>query len=196
MKDNFSSELFGIIITSIIIPLFIILRDDIQWRSIKNTVDKKIGIELHGIFIELSSLFIEDTVSGGISPDTPLNEIWKTRFFDMLEEYKDKDRITFNEIGRTVILEGGYNDYVFVRKNNLNEIELKYSKFLKPILLEKLIKMQGLLDRLEILLKLRKNKDSYVEDNEVFCKLISSIMLEVFKLIYEFKEIGIEIYWK
>jgi hypothetical protein len=81
-----------------------------------------------------------------------------------------------------------------MRKNNLNEIELKYSKFFKFVLLEKLMKMQGLLDRLEVLLKLRKNKDNYVIDDDRFCNLISSLMLEVFKLIYEFKEIGIEIY--
>jgi hypothetical protein len=103
-KDNFSSELFGIFITSIIIPLFIILREQLQWRSVKDAVYKKIGIELNGIFIELSSLFIEDAAIGGVSSDTPLNEIWRTRFFNKLEEFKDKDKITLNEIGRGVIL--------------------------------------------------------------------------------------------
>lgn len=190
MAANFITEIFGLIFT---LAFFIVLfesREKLEWKSIGDTVLKRLGREIHGLFVDLANV-CKVTRGGGVPPNVTFNEFFRQLFFIQLEELNKK--VELNALGKKYFSKGALSTLFKERGEYLSELELKYGKFLDPTLVKSLMEIQDNLYHLSIELGLKKSGSTWFVDEEEFFKLVTLRIHRIVQEIYKIHEM-VEIY--
>lgn len=157
IANNLFAGAIDVIITVFLLIIFIDMREQRRWNSVKDSVYESLGNEITGTQCDLSNFCKNIDISN--------------------------NRIIFYDSEDTNLLTGGYGDLFLIRKNRLNEIELKYFKFLVPSIINSLIKIQKSLNSLDLEIKIRNISliSPYRKTDEEILEAIKKIMLDIFK---------------
>jgi len=168
-------------------------RDNLSWKAVKHLVFKRINKQIFGIFTELANL-CKCTRGGGVPEGVTLEQFQREIFFKQLEELDEK--VELNEIGRKYLVKETFASLFEKREEYLNKIEMKYSKFLPPMLVESLMVIQDNLHSLSLNVQIReKTKSFFGFSDEEYFRVISAIIQRIIKEIYKIQQLSeIEIY--
>lgn len=157
IANNLFAGAIDVIITVIFLMIFIDIREQRRWNSVKDSVYESLVDEITGTLKDISN-FCKNIDIGN-------------------------NRIIFYATEDTNLLVGGYGDLFLIRKNYLNEIELKYFKFLAPSIINSLIKIQKHLKSLDLEIKIRNRTlgSPYRKTDEEILETIKKLMLDIFR---------------
>ena len=193
---------FGVnLLTDAIFSIFTIVflswlfnyRDYLNWKPVKHSVFKRIGKQIFGIFTELANL-CRCTRGGEVPEGETLEQFFRRIFFKQLKELNEK--VELNEIGKKYLVKEKFASLLEKREQYLNNIEMKYSKFLPPKLVGSLMVIQDNLHSLSLNVRTRgKMKSFFGLSDEKYFKLVSAIIQRIIKEIYKIQQLSeIEIY--
>ncbi|MDD5416804.1 MAG: hypothetical protein PHU12_02400 [Candidatus Aenigmarchaeota archaeon] len=156
----------GILLTVFLVTFLLERREKIRWNCVENIVYEILNQEINDIYTDISN-FIEGTNPVMCIPENiPENDeekyINKIRF-EAMKAVANKDTIEINDVYKKYIINNGFGKLFMHRKEKLDSIETKYSKFLEPELVRSLIIIQDALDRLDINSRI-KEKDNTIID--------------------------------
>lgn len=181
------TEIIGIFLTVVLLIWIIDTKEYEKWKKVKDAVHKNLGIEIGGIFTDLSNLCEFD------SPLTVVNkldwdEIHKKDFEVKIKELSEKGEITLNSVGKDILLERGYGNLFIERRNRLSDIESKYLTFFDTLITDALMKIQDNLYELDLIIRMKKGGAWFKSDDDIFFKSTSytiyNILKEISKLHY------------
>jgi len=186
----FTSSIF-MVLTVIFLSYLIALREKREWRTVETWVKKMIGRQLYHVFNTLARFIYSEPFSPAPSKDEilkileDLNEMQKPSLTDYAFNYylpKPSDRLSFYEL-----------EALFKLRGYLNELEIKYFRFMEPEICIPLSEIQNELDAIESDFNLLK-ADEMAED--AIEKPMANSVLKIMKEIYKLHKIGIPIYRK
>jgi hypothetical protein len=172
-----------------------------KWKKIKDKVNDMLCSEISDIFSDFSVIVIPPrafTIESEGEEEQQAELMRKTKEHQMSElsrlaqgDWKQIKQILIDE---QHLLNGEYGRLFEHRYANLNDIELKYGKFLEPSKLDPLIDLERLLESLSgninVRLKLKKQPLGAALVSSSDAK-ISYRVHEILKTLNELKEIGI-----
>lgn len=187
MAARFLPTLFGLMFTLIIFTIFFDLREDLEWKKVEDRVKRRIGKQIHGIFVELSNLCEVQRVLFGA--DISSDEAWRELNRKQLKQMAEKVKLTdlAKELGEKPDLALSYATLVELRRTCLSEIEGKYIRFLNPTLRASLMGIQDYLEDLRFEFKVPGGNREALEKN------LSTIIEKIMKEIITIRENGIDI---
>ncbi len=198
-KDLFINTIF-MIFTITFLNILFDYREDIIWKKVKSRVSKRITKQFFGIFLDLSFL-CKRTIGIEHSTEKTSEQIEKRIFITQLEELEKNVELT--DGGRNFLLkfDAEYMDYISLiesREQSISNVELKYSKFLSPELVESLMIIQDKLQSISLNMhkKVLKNSIFPLSDKE-YLERVTDTMHDIFKQIYKVHqkiELGIIFY--
>ncbi len=172
-----------------------------KWKKIKGKVNDMLCSEISDIFADFSTILIPIkafTLESQGEEEEQAELMRKTKEYQMSElnrlaqgDWKQIKQILIEE---QHLLNGGYGKLFEHRYANLNDIELKYGKFLEPSKLDPMIDLERLLQSLSsninVRLKLKTQPlgAALVPSSD---DKISYRVHEILKTLSELKEIGI-----
>ena len=199
---------FGIFVTVMGSGLTILVLDQLwfaeerrMWKKIKDKVNDMLCSEISDIFADFSSILISPkafTIESEGEEEKQAELIRKIKEYQMSElsrlvqgDWKQTKQTLIEE---QHLLNGDYGKLFEHRYANLNDIELKYGKFLEPSKLDPLIDLERLLESLSsninVRLKLKTQPLGAALVPSCDAK-ISYRVHEILKTLSELKEIGI-----
>jgi len=168
-------------------------REYLSWKPVEHYVFTRISKQIFGIFTELANL-CKCTRGGGVPEGETLEKFFRRIFSKQLEELDEK--VELNDIGKKYLVKETFASLLEKREQYLNNIEMKYSKFLPPKLVESLMVIQDNLHSLSLNVRTRgKMKSFFGLSDEEYFKLVSAIIQRIIKEIYKIQQLSeIEIY--
>jgi len=187
MAARFLPTLIGLIVTLVIFTIFFDLREDLEWKKVEDRVKRRIGIQVHGIFIELSNFCEVDRVIVGEHAFT--DEAWRDLNRKQLKQMTEKVKLNdmAKEVWKKRDLALSYATLFDSRRARLSEIEGKYIRFLNPTLRASLMDIQDYLEDLRFEFRVGSAKE------ETFEKALAPIIEKIMKEIVQIRESGIDI---
>lgn len=199
---------FGIFVTVMGSALTILVLDQLwfaeerhKWKKIKGKVNDMLCSEISDIFADFSVILIPPkvfTMESGSEERQQAELMRKTREHQMSElsrlaegDWKQTKQILIEE---QHLLNGDYGKLFEHRYANLNDIELKYGKFLEPSKLDPMIDLERLLESLSsnINVRLKLKTQPLGAALVPSCNdKISYRVHEILKTLNELKKIGI-----
>jgi hypothetical protein len=185
-----TSSIF-MVFTVFFLSYLISLREKREWKTVKIWVRKMIGRQLYHVFNTLARFIYPKQFSPAPSKDEilkileDLNEMEKPSLTDYAFNYylpKPADSISLYDL-----------KVLFKLKDYLNDLEIKYFRFMEPEICVALSEIRNELDNIESDFDLLRT-DETAED--VVEKSMASSVLKIMKEIYKLHKIGIEIYRK
>jgi hypothetical protein len=164
-----------------------------RWKVVKDEVHSLLSDEVHEIFADFAVVLIPMEVMSGNSADI----IKKTIEFQFEELSKlasaKVDEIKKRLLEEEHLLSGDYGELFDKRYSYLNDIDMKYGKFLEPKILKPLINLQRHLKSLSGNIRVRKKMKGTLGEILVssFDESISYRVHEIVKTLEEFKTIGV-----
>jgi hypothetical protein len=186
----FTDAIFSIF-TIVFLSWLINYRENLSWKSVKVHVLKQISKHLYSIFNNFTNL-CQCTHGDGVGRDETREQFFRRIFFIQLEELNEK--VELNPTGQKFL--DKFISFFEKKEQHINLIEMKYSKFLDPKLVESLMVIQDNIQTLILNVRTRKNiKEMFGVSDEDYFKLISLIIHRIVKEIYKITKFsGIEIY--
>jgi len=179
MATRFLPTFVGLMFTLVIFMTFFDIRENLEWKEVEDRVKKRIGKEIHSIFVELSNLCEVDRESVG---DVHNCEAWNEQRRKQLKQMTEK--VELNDWAKEMLEKNGLAlhlaSFFDSRRTLLSEIEGKYFRFLNPKLRASLIDIQDCLEDLRFELKGRGAD-------------ISTVIKKITKEIASIRESGIDI---
>ena len=180
LPANFLAEVFGLLFTLSIFMMLLDLRAILEWKSVEDRVKRRMGKQIHAVFIELSNLCKFDRVLTG------------DRLYDDEELKKVKEKLLNSLAYEDIILNDSTKE-LFAKKNlafrlasyldskrvTLSEIEGKYLKFLDSELQTSLMDIQDYLHELNFALRFALREEYFYKS---ISKWIKRIMNEIVKI--------------
>ena len=187
MASRFLPTLFGLMFTLVIFTIFFDLGEDLEWKKVEDRVKRRIGIQIHGIFVELSNLceLEQRLVGNDLFSDEAWKELNRKQLKQMTEKVKPNDII--KELWGKQDLALSWTTLFDSRRARLSEIEGKYIRFLNPTLRASIMDIQDYLEALRFAFRVPNAK------REVFEKNLSTIIEKIVKEITTIRENGIDI---
>lgn len=188
---NIVSEIVGIIATIILLMFVIEFREERKWQNVDGLVKKRLGIQLYFIFIFLARFVYSK--SYGTLPS-------REEVIEILEELNEMEKPTLTNhayqyyfpkpVDKTSVfnLEG-----LFERKQNIMEIEMKYSHLLKPKLIYSLSEIQNCLNSIKSYFTMLGNYPESIQLQEIVKEAMPKKILEIMKEIHKIHEMRIDI---
>jgi hypothetical protein len=190
---NIVAEIFGValslILVYLIIDKIIERRKDKEWKVVKDVVFDVLRRDLHLVYTELST-FLEGMTfqsAGGIGTsvsEEDLREQLKKDYYDRLE--KRNEKLVLHKEAFNFAEKGNFDDLFRFRRQELNNFETKYSKFLDPAFIKALIIIGDSLHGLELAVLLSKKDKDKQAFKERFSFHASKIIDEIYRLHDEF----------
>ena len=186
---NFFTSSIFMVLTVIFLSYLIALREKREWNTVETWVKGMIGKQLYHVFNSLSRFIYSKPFSPAPSKEEiakileDLNEMQKPSLTDYAFNFylpKPSDRISFYEL-----------EALFKLRGHLNDLEIKYFRFMEPEICIPLSKIQRELDAIESYFNLLK-ADEMAQD--AIEKPMANSVLEIMKEIYKLHKIGISIY--
>ena len=187
---NLISEGIGILVTVVFLTWLFNLRDTLQWKSVKDTVLKRIGIRIHDIFLEMVNLVQVNHKM----PQRAFAEEFKSVFFLQLEELNNKTYLLLGDHGEKILSGQDFFKRIQDDVQFLNNMEMKYFKFLDPPFVQALMQIQFLMNGLVQNLRMKKRILEFMPE-EKFLEALPILIHEIIKEIYKIHKMGIEIYY-
>jgi len=187
MATKFLPTLFGLMFTLVIFTIFFDLREKLEWKKVEDRVKRRIGMRIHGIFVELSNLCDVDLVLEGddIFSDKAWRELQRKQLKQMTEKVKLNE--TAKKLWKERKLAFSYATLFDSRRARLSEIESTYIRFLNPTLAASIMDIQDYLENLHFELTFPHSKI------EIFEERLSTIIEKIVKEIVTIRENGIDI---
>ena len=182
--NNLLAEAVGLIFTIILLIIFIDRKEQFEWKIVKESVYKYLGMELDGIFIDILNSCVTVEPSSDDYVDGDIDSYFEKKSEINLIKLKCKDNIDITEYGKTTLLKGGYGNLFITRKNNLKDIVQLYSKSLDPSIINSLMIIQNALHSIDMDIKIKTKKGMLVQSDEDFIDQIKSKFSEIFNEIY------------
>lgn len=198
---NLATEIFGIIVTIFVIDRLLHWDENRLWKKVKNQVYDRLGEEIYYIIVDL--IYYVDLPSGlvtfGVGSGETMREALRRNFFKKIDFLCKADLISMNDLFKKIILKGGFGEIYAKRQEYLSDIEAKYFRFLTPEILIPLMNIQRRLHSIDLRIRGRQKsiKRGWIilETEEEFCKMISLIVLKLFKDVCRLKDNNVKIYF-
>jgi hypothetical protein len=163
----------GIIFTTVWLYILLPVRENRKWKLVEKEVRKELSATVRNLFDVSIGYFKGGTISLVYEVREGIDEeaLWENARLSKLKEFSNKD-LEISSTGKLILEKG--NPSAFIRyKQDIGEIERKYSKFMKPEEILSLIKIQKLLTYLINIvnssqMKVFRSPDKFYEDN--LCK--------------------------
>lgn len=198
---NLFVEILGTGVTILVLDQIWFAEERRRWQKIKDKVDYLLSDEISEIFTDFSSILIplRAFVIKSEDPTKQIEELeQKTKEYQMAELNRlaqgNWEQVKQILIKEQHLLEGKYGGLFDTRYSNLNDIELKYSKFLEPSKLKPLIDLERLMKslssniRVRLKLKTQPLGQPLIPSSE---DKISYRVHEIMKTLNEMKNIGL-----
>lgn len=186
---NLFAELTGLIVTVFIIDYIISWNDTRIWLRVEKSVKQLLGQELHQIIIDTQNFIEMNSLS---------NEKNEKVFFDKIN-YILNNEVKLNQRLGKMIQNDNYVDLFERRKTYLDTIELKYSKFFDPDVLNILIILERRLHSLHTKIRSRQSriKNGWVlhQSEQEFEESVISSIKNIHWEILELTKQDIKIYF-
>ncbi len=187
---NLFAELTGLIVTVFIIDYLISWNDTRIWIRVEKSVRQLLGQELHQIILDTQN-YVDMKEFGTNGKSEKI-------FFEKIA-FIINNEIKLNSRLNKMIQNNHYIDLFERRKNFMDSIELKYSKFFDPDILNILIILERRLHSLHIKILSRQSRiktgwpmqQSEQEFEESILSSIKNIHMEILQLT----KLGIKIYY-
>jgi hypothetical protein len=187
MATRFLPTSASLIVTFGIFTIFFELREDLEWKKVEKRVRRRIGKQIHGLFVDLSSLCEVDRVLVG--DDIQNDDAWKELNRKQLKQMSEK--IILNDSIKEILekrdLAVGYATLFDLKRARLSEIEGKYLRFFDPTLRGSLMDIQDYLADLRFEFKVPSSNQARFE------KTLSTIFENLVKEIIRIREKEIDI---
>lgn len=189
VAENLIAEIFGLLFTLVVFIIFFELREKTKWKAVEDKVRRRIGRQIHLIFIELSNLCEVNSMVEGVKVFD--NEVWQEVEYRQLSDLTSKVP-EIGDVGKEFLADAnkrrGLASFLDSRRTYLSQIEDKYLKFLDSHLQESLMGIQDYLEglHLELRVKRRKAEDSH----QAIANLIGKIMEEIAQIRKSGTDIG------
>jgi len=183
---QFIPEVCGWLVTLLIFTVFFDLREQLEWKSVENRVKKRIGKQIHGVFVELAHLCdVESALVADVLNDEAWKDLSRRQLKQLLSEVKLNDGV--KELWENRDLASSLASFFDSKRARLSEIEGKYFKFLNSELRASLMDIQDFLEDLRFELRVVSAKQ------ETFYRGLSSVIGKIVKEIAKIREKGIDI---
>ena len=180
----FTSSVF-MVLTIIFLSWLFTVREKNEWKIVKDEIYSMIQDEIGILFNEILN-FTENGLMLKISFSVLDKKTRKEASFSELCKLKDATELKLNALELKLLLEGKtptpLETFLDVAQN-LNDIEIKYSRFLPPQLLLSLIKIRHSIRFLETTVKLHINIKVSPTLNKIMPKEIQEMENEIPKII-------------
>lgn len=185
---NLFVQILGTGVTILVLDQIWFAEERRKWQKIKDKVNDLLSDEISDIFADFSLILIPPKAFT-IESEDPTQQIeelnWKTREYQMAELNRlaqgDWQQVKQILITEQHLLQGEYGGLFDRRYANLNDIELKYSRFLEPSKLRPLIDLERLLKSLSSNIRVRLK----LKTQPVGQALIPSFDDKIFYRVYE-----------
>ena len=192
LNYNIFSEIWGIIATVLLLMFVVEYREYKEWESVEKSVKTRLGIQLYGLFTILARF---------IYPDPFETRPSKKEVIKILENLNEMRGPTLTQYAHeNFIPELADETSVFLieslfeHKQNIIELEMKYSRFLKPNLIYSLMEIQDSLNSIKNYFNLLKTYSESMQLQEIVEKAMPKPILGIMKELYRIHKMGIEIY--
>ena len=155
---NIFTSLVSTVITVIFLSVFLTIREEREWKIVKKTVYAMIGTELAILFAELLRLTENEIEEIGFKSSllyTKDAKIRKEMIFSKLSELQKKEPLQLTASSVSIFrsdkeLLASFLDI----KRNLRDVQIRYGRHLTSKITERLIKLQDLLELMNMSYKL------------------------------------------
>lgn len=188
---NLFSEIWGIIATVLLLMVVIEYREYKEWKTSEKQVNKRLGLQLYGIF-DILARFVYPTPYE-LRPSK--EEV--TRILKELNTMKDPPLTKYvyqNFLPKPVdsaslfLLEN-----LFEYKQNIVELEMKYSRFLQQDLMYSLMEIHDNLNSIKNYFNLLKTYPNDVQLPKVIEQAMPKPVFRIMKELYKIHKMGLEI---
>jgi len=181
------SEAWGLMFTLAFFVILFDLRENVEWRSVKDRVKKRIGKQIHAIFVELSNLCeVERVLFGESIHDEKAWKKLKEKQLNTLVSGKVQLNASVKELWENREISSSLATFIDSRRALLTDIEGRYFKFLDSELQSSLMDIEDYLHSLSIELRIIRAKE------ENFYKAISDLIGKTAKEIAKIREMKID----
>jgi len=215
---NIFTSLLTTVITIIFLSLFLIIREEREWKIVKKNAYGMIGMELGLLFLELLR-FTENEIEEFSFESSLLytkdSKIRKKIIFSKLSELQKEEPLQLTPSSVSMFRsDRKLLEFLSDTKRNLGDVQIRYERYLTSKITERLIRVQGLLElmnrtyeldtmwnklqnQLPLLKELMRKLMPEIHDKNVsFTDLIQSVLPTCIKSLiqetYELWKMGIE----
>lgn len=188
LAGNFLAEMWGLYFALGFFVMLFELRERLEWKSVENRVEKRIGKQIRGLFAELSILCKIERAH--------VDPLSKKKQAELVERQLDtlaSENIEFTLEAKKELLKEdlrrSYERFLDSRANNLVRIEERYSRFLDSEVQTSLMDIQDYLDGLSLEFRIRHIRD------EDFFKSVSYWIGKIMREISKLKRKGLWVNW-
>jgi hypothetical protein len=178
---RFLPTLLGLLITFSIFIVFFDLREELEWKTVRDRVMRRIGRQLYGVFVNVSSVCEVD-----VAFDFETAEDYKKYQSKQLTELVTK-KLKINNAYEKEDTSRVYGQLFENLENALEDSEARYEKFLSPYFQNSLLNLEENLNLLSFAymgtIMKKEDRLNIITDN------VSKIM----KIINEMRKKGIDV---
>jgi uncharacterized membrane protein YjfL (UPF0719 family) len=154
---NIFTSLITTVITVIFLSIFLTLREEREWKVVRSAVYSMIGMELGSLFGEVLRLTESEMEEIGFKSSllyTKDAKIRKEMIFSKLSQLHKKEPLQLASSSVSIFLsDKELSDTFLDIKRNLGDVQIRYGKHLNSKTTESLIKLQELLELMNMSFK-------------------------------------------
>ena len=186
----------SILFTTLWLYVLLPLKERLKWQLVEKEIKKELVIELRALFDVTIGYFKGGVISLSYEVKEGLDEekIWENARLEKFKEFSNKKELEISNVGKAFLKAGNPAVYVRYRKD-ISNIENKYFKFMKPLEILSLIKIQKLLTYLINITNSTKVK-VFKFSEEHYEKNLCKYSLELYKEIFHFHKNFINLFNK
>jgi hypothetical protein len=155
---NIVTSLLSTVITVVFLSLFLAIREEGEWKVVKRNAYATIGMELGLLFAELLRFTENEIEEIGFKYSllyTKDSKIRKEMIFSKLSELQKKEPLQLTPSSVPLFRsDKQLLSFLLDIKRNLGDVQIRYERHLSSKITEKLIRVQGLLELINMTYKL------------------------------------------
>jgi hypothetical protein len=200
----FTSSIF-MVLTIVFLNFLFTSREQNEWKTVKDEVHSMIQMELGAMFDDILNYIEDGFTTKNYLLSLKKKETRKEAFLSALSELKDAKELKLNDTEWKLMIEGKISLKAFsLAAQTLNEVEIKYSRFLSSQLTLSLIKIQNSIRMLDTLTQLHASMmglsqtlrqvllPTYQEMEKEIPKILSHSFKKILEETYNIHKMGIE----
>jgi hypothetical protein len=202
---NLFTSSISTVLTIVFLNFLFTSREQNEWKTVKDEVYSMIQMELGAMFNDILNYVEDGLITKSYLLNLKKKETRKEAFLSALTELKDAKELKLNDAEWKLMIENKTSLIAFsTAAQTLNEVEIKYSRFLSSQLTLSLIKIQNSIRMLDTLTQLHTSMKglsptlrpillpAYQEMEKEIPKILSHSFKKILEEIYSMHKMGIE----
>jgi len=202
---NLFTSSISTVLTIVFLNFLFTSREQNEWKTVKDEVYSMIQMELGSMFNDILNYVENGLTTKSYLLNLKKKETRKEAFLSALTELKDAEELKLNDAEWKLMIENKTSLEAFsTASQTLNEVEIKYSRFLSSQLTLSLIKIQNSIRMLETLTQLHASMKGlsptlrpilspvYQEMEKEIPRILSHSFKRILEEIYNLHKMGIE----